>query len=138
MGLLCGKENQPLVWQCFLTLSGTTKHSTKTPTLISRHLPQHTVAIPLGSTAPIFDSRVLPKMTNGLVVRQGEPTISVAVFPNIVRDNKTQHKDTNTHFKTPATTHCGHTSWVNCPHLRLQSVAKNDKWACCAARRTNH
>src|SRR5210317_1981982 len=93
------------------------EHTTKASTHSSRHLPQHTMTIPLGSPAPlfVFDSCVLPEMANGLVVRQGEPTIVVAVLQNIARGHGTHHKGINSQFKTPATTHHGHTSWVTCP-----------------------
>src|SRR5210317_2067133 len=67
MGLLQGKESQPLLWQCLKTLLGSIKQSTKTPIGISGHLPRHTMAIPLGSPAPFLAPECCPKWQMGLL-----------------------------------------------------------------------
>ena len=52
------------------------------------------MAIPLVSPAPFLAPECLSRMANGLVVRQGEPTIVVAVFQNIARVHW-KHKEGN-------------------------------------------
>src|SRR5210317_720599 len=55
-------------------------------------------------------------MANGLVVRQGEPTIVVAVFENIARVHWKHKKGNKRHLQPPITVHHGHTAWViTCP-----------------------
>ena len=61
------------------------------------------------------------------VVRQGGPTIVVAVFENIDGVLGTNHKHINSHFKTPATTHHGHTSWVTAPLFDTRVLPKKAK-----------
>ena len=72
-------------------------------------------------------------------VRQGEPTIVVAVFQNIARVYISHHKGSRRQLQPPITTNISHTSWVTCPPFSwLLGVAQNGKWACCEARRANH
>src|SRR5210317_1479450 len=53
MGLLWGKESQPLLWQCLKTLLGSLKHTStsKGPEDIYCTIPQHTMAIHRGMPA---------------------------------------------------------------------------------------
>src|SRR6056300_1410526 len=53
-------------------------------------------------------------MSNGLVVRRGEPTTVVLVSQNIARVHGTQKDGSSGHLPLPITTHHGHTSWVAC------------------------
>src|SRR5210317_686030 len=89
---LCGKDSQALLWQCFKTLLGTMEHITKAAEGSYNRQSQQTSAIPR-PTAPFFHSwRVLSNIGKVAIVRQGEPSIVVAVFQNIARDHGTHHK----------------------------------------------
>src|SRR6056300_709917 len=138
MGLLQGKESQPLLWQCLKTLLGSIKQSTKTPIGISGHLPRHTMAIPLASPAPFLAPARCPKWQMGLLRgKESQPLLwqcLKTLLGSIKQSTKTPigisgHLPRHTMaipLGSPA------------PLFLLLSVAKNGKWACCEARRANH
>src|SRR6056300_1300815 len=69
MGLLRGKESQPLLWQCFKTLMGSMEHNTNTSAAICQCQSQHTVAIvpSIGSPAPFLTPECCQKWQMGLL-----------------------------------------------------------------------
>ena len=98
-----------------LVLLGSIANTRKATKGIYNRQSQYTMAIPPGSPAPLFGSWALPKVANGLVVRQGEPAIVVAVSQILARVH-CKHKEGNKrHLQPPITVHHGHTSWVACP-----------------------
>ena len=77
---------------CFKTLLGSIQHTRKAAEGSYNHQSQHTVAISR-PPPPLFDSpRVLTNIGKLTVVRQGQPTIVVAVFQNIARVHGTPLK----------------------------------------------
>src|SRR6056300_721571 len=99
------------------------------------------MAIPPGSRLPPFLAPGCCQIwQNGLVVRQGEPTIIVvAVFANIARVHWKHKEGNKRQLQPPIPVHHGHTSWVSPAPLFGSWVLPNmAKWACCEARRANH
>ena len=82
-------------------------------------------------TCPPFWLLGVAKSANGLVVRQGEPAIVVAVFEIIARVHYKHKEGNKRHLHPPITVHHGLTSWATCPLFWLLGVAKSGKWACC-------
>src|SRR5210317_1427487 len=108
-GPLCGKESPPLLWQCLRTLLGSMEHTTRAARGSHNHPSQQTSAIPR-PTAPFFHSwRVLSNIGKWAIVRQGEPTIVVAVSQNIAGGHGTHHKGRRRQPKPPITTNISHT-----------------------------
>ena len=69
----------------------------------------------LGKLPPFFHSlRVLPSIGKWATVRQGEPTIVVAVFQYIARAHGSHHKHTRRQLEPPITTNISHTL-ASCP-----------------------
>src|SRR6056300_1091698 len=67
MGLLWGKESQPLWWQCLKTLLGSIGTTTKATKGIYNRQSQYTMAIPLGSPAPFLTPGCCQKWQMGLL-----------------------------------------------------------------------
>src|SRR5210317_1138396 len=73
------------------------------------HQSQQTSAIPR-PTAPFFHSwRVLSNIGKWAIVRQGEPTIVVAVSQNLAGGHGTHHKGSKRQPQPPITTNISHT-----------------------------
>src|SRR5210317_1831092 len=92
-------------------------------------LSQQTSAIPRPD-APFFHSwRVLSNIGKWAIVRQGEPTIVVAVFENNARGHGTCHKGSRRQLQPPITTNISHRE-DNCPLFHSWRVLSNiGKWA---------
>src|SRR5210317_1695674 len=91
---------------------------------------QQTSAIP-SPTAPFFHSwRVLANIGKWAIVRQGEPTIVVAVFQYIARVHGTHHKHSRRQLQPPITTNISHTYRPTAPFFPSWRVLSNiGKWA---------
>ena len=77
------------------------EHTTKAAEGSYDRQSQQTSAIP-GPTAPFFPSwRVLANIGKWATVRQGEPTIVVAVFQNIARVHGTHYKGSRRQLQPP-------------------------------------
>src|SRR6056300_546713 len=114
------------------------EHTTKAAEGSYNRQSQQTSAIPM-PTAPFFHSwRVLSTIGKRAVVRQGEPTIVVAVFQIIARVHGTHHKGSRRQLQPPITANISHT-YANCPLFSfLESVDKYWQMGYPEPRRSNH